>query len=43
MIESYLEEGCQSVNQHVFGRSITDPCMGWTSSEDLILRIADLA
>ena len=43
MIESYLEEGCQSVNQHVFGRSITDPCMGWTASEDLILRIADLA
>ncbi len=41
MIESYLEEGKQTVGDHVFGRSITDPCLGWAATHDLILRIAD--
>lgn len=41
MIESYLEDGAQSVGEHVFGKSITDPCLGWENTERLILDIAD--
>lgn len=41
MIESYLEDGAQSVSEHVFGKSITDPCLGWEKTEQLILDIAD--
>ena len=41
MIESYIEEGCQKVGEHVYGKSITDPCLGWKDSEELIHTIAD--
>lgn len=41
MIESYLEDGCQS-DGAVYGKSITDPCLGWEKTEKLILEIADL-
>ena len=41
MIESYLEDGAQSPDEHVFGKSITDPCLGWEKTEQLILDIAD--
>ena len=41
MIESYLEDGAQSAGEHVFGKSITDPCLGWEKTEKLILEIAD--
>ena len=41
MIESYLEDGAQGVGEHVFGKSITDPCLGWEKTEQLILEIAD--
>ena len=41
MIESYLEDGAQSVGEHVFGKSITDPCLGWEKTERLIFDIAD--
>ena len=41
MIESYLEDGAQKVDEHVFGKSITDPCLGWEKTERLILDIAD--
>ena len=41
MIESYLEDGAQSSGEHVFGKSITDPCLGWEKTEQLILDIAD--
>lgn len=41
MIESYLEEGCQKVGGGVYGKSITDACLGWTDSEKLIYDIAD--
>ena len=41
MIESYLEDGSQSVDEHVFGKSITDPCLGWEKTERLIFDIAD--
>lgn len=41
MIESYLEDGAQSTGEHIFGKSITDPCLGWKKTEQLILDIAD--
>ena len=41
MIESYLEDGAQSAGEHVFGKSITDPCLGWEKTEQLILDIAE--
>jgi len=41
MIESYLEDGCQKTNE-VFGKSITDPCLGWEKTERLVLDMAEL-
>lgn len=41
MIESYIEDGCQKVGEGVYGKSITDPCLGWASTEKLIYEIAD--
>ena len=41
MIESYLEDGAQKVEEGVYGKSITDPCLGWEKSEKLILSLAD--
>ena len=41
MIESYIEDGAQSAGEHVFGKSITDPCLGWAKSEKLIFDIAE--
>ena len=41
MIESYLEDGAQCVGGHVYGKSITDPCLGWEKTEQLIFNIAD--
>ena len=41
MIESYLEDGAQSAGENIFGKSITDPCLGWEKTEQLILDIAD--
>ena len=40
MIESFIEEGCQKEDV-VYGKSITDPCLGWADTERLILDIAD--
>lgn len=44
MIESYLEPGSQKIGcgTHVYGKSITDPCLGWEDTEKLIYKIADL-
>ncbi|MCL2014300.1 MAG: 3-deoxy-7-phosphoheptulonate synthase [Oscillospiraceae bacterium] len=42
MIESYLEDGSQDISENVFGRSITDPCLGFEKSEKLIYEIAEL-
>ena len=42
MIESYLEEGSQKIGENVYGKSITDPCLGWSATERLILDMADL-
>lgn len=42
MIESYLQDGCQKITESVYGKSITDPCLGWEKSERLIYEIAEL-
>ncbi len=42
MIESYLEDGCQKPDGGVYGKSITDPCLGWEKTERLVLDLADL-
>ena len=41
MIESYIEDGAQKIGEHIYGKSITDPCLGWEKSKELILKIAD--
>lgn len=41
MIESYLEDGAQSIGEHIYGKSITDPCLGWDKTEKLIYDIAE--
>ena len=41
MIESYIEDGSCKPEEHIFGKSITDPCLGWEKTERLILDIAD--
>ena len=42
MIESYIEPGSQKVGEHIYGKSITDPCLGWEASEKLIYDIAEM-
>lgn len=44
MIESYLVEGNQKIGcgTHIYGKSITDPCLGWEDTEELIYKIAEL-
>jgi 3-deoxy-7-phosphoheptulonate synthase len=42
MMESYLEDGSQKAEEGIFGKSITDPCLGWDKTEKLILDLADL-
>ena len=40
--ESYLEDGCQKPEEaHVFGKSITDPCLGWEKTEKMIFQLAE--
>ena len=41
MIESYIEDGAQGIGEHIFGKSITDPCLGWEKSEQLIYDLAE--
>lgn len=43
MIESYIEPGAQKIGGHVYGKSITDPCLGWKESEQLLYSIAEKA
>jgi len=41
MVESYLEGGSQDVDGEIFGKSITDPCLGWDASEAFVRRVAE--
>ena len=42
MIESYIEDGAQKISEGVYGKSITDPCLGWEKTEKLIYDLAEL-
>ena len=42
MVESYLEPGCQSIGGGTYGKSITDPCLGWADTERLVKELAEL-
>ena len=42
MIESYIVEGAQKIGDGIYGKSITDACLGWEDSERLILEIAEM-
>ncbi|HCJ01275.1 MAG TPA: 3-deoxy-7-phosphoheptulonate synthase [Clostridiales bacterium] len=41
MVESYIEDGAQKIGEGIYGKSITDACLGWEKSEKLIYEIAD--
>lgn len=41
LIESYIEDGAQQPGGDEYGKSITDPCLGWEKTKDLLLRVAD--
>ncbi|MBR5509433.1 MAG: 3-deoxy-7-phosphoheptulonate synthase [Lachnospiraceae bacterium] len=41
MIESYIEDGAQKIHENVYGKSITDPCLGWEKTERLLYEIAE--
>lgn len=41
MIESYIEDGTQKIGEHIYGKSITDPCLGWEKTEKLIYDLAE--
>ncbi len=41
MVESYIEPGSQKIGEHIYGKSITDPCLGWAASEELLYTIAE--
>ncbi len=41
MVESYIEPGCQKVGGGIYGKSITDPCLGWEETEKLIYALAE--
>ena len=43
MIESYIEDGAQKIGECIYGKSITDPCLGWEKTETLIYELAELA
>ncbi|MBP9997416.1 MAG: 3-deoxy-7-phosphoheptulonate synthase [Lachnospiraceae bacterium] len=42
MVESYIEDGAQKIGEGIYGKSITDPCLGWKKTEQLILEIAEM-
>ncbi|MBO4591405.1 MAG: 3-deoxy-7-phosphoheptulonate synthase, partial [Eubacterium sp.] len=42
MTESYIEDGAQKIGDGIYGKSITDPCLGWDKTEKLLLEIAEL-
>ena len=42
MVESYIEDGNQKIGEGVYGKSITDACLGWEKSEKLVLDMAEM-
>lgn len=42
MVESYIEPGSQKIGEGIYGKSITDPCLGWCESENLLYEMAEM-
>ena len=42
MIESYIEDGDQKICEGTYGKSITDPCLGWDKTQQLIFDLAEM-
>jgi 3-deoxy-7-phosphoheptulonate synthase len=42
MVESYIKDGAQKIGEHIYGKSITDSCLGWDKTEQLIYEMAEL-
>ena len=42
MVESYIEDGAQAIGAGCYGKSITDPCLGWDKTVKLIYDVAEL-
>lgn len=42
MIESYIEDGACNIQDKIYGKSITDPCLGWEKTEKLILDLSEM-
>jgi 3-deoxy-7-phosphoheptulonate synthase len=42
MIESYIEDGAQKIGEGIYGKSITDPCLGWEKTETMLYELAEL-
>ena len=42
MIESYIEDGACTIKDRIYGKSITDPCLGWEKTEKLILELNEM-
>ena len=42
MVESYLQEGSQKADEGIFGKSITDPCLGWEDTERFVKELAEV-
>ncbi len=42
MIESYLEDGAQMIGENIYGKSVTDPCLGWYKTEKMIKDLAGM-
>ena len=41
LLQGFIEDGAQGPDEHTYGKSITDPCLGWEKTEKLILELAD--
>ncbi len=41
MVESYIEDGCQKIESGIYGKSITDPCLGWEKTKRFISSVAN--
>ena len=42
MVESYIEEGSQKIGEGIYGKSITDPCIGWDDTVKFVRTMAEL-
>jgi 3-deoxy-7-phosphoheptulonate synthase len=41
LVESYIEDGAQKIGEGIYGKSITDACLGWSKTEELIGELSE--